>query len=177
MDNYCNMSANNETLYNEDIRAAVRYLLGQGIIEADKDVAEKVGLSKSTVSPYLSGKERASTNFRTKFEEVFNVKLSDFVSADINTPLPPGNIVRTLADYIIMIERFNKTMSEAISAGLISLKEGQKQLGEQLFVVGDGLRQQLEGIASGLAARDRNAEKDKGVSGQKGNIHGKNKDL
>lgn len=85
-------------------------------------------------------------------------------SADhLDTPLPPGNIVRTLADYISMIERFNKTMSDAIAAGLISLKLGQEQMKEQIAVLGDDLNNQLEGISVGLAAASKT---DKGASGE-----------
>lgn len=81
----------------------------------------------------------------------------------MNTPLPVGNITRTLADYIAMIENYSKTMSAAIEAGLISLKEGQQEIKEQLHVATDDLKNRLEGISSGLAA---SAKKGKDASGR-----------
>lgn len=64
--------------HNEEIYRAVQYLYGKGIIRKDKDLAEKLGYSKATVSSYVSGKAKASRQFEIEFERVFNLKLSDF---------------------------------------------------------------------------------------------------
>jgi transcriptional regulator with XRE-family HTH domain len=61
-----------------------------------------------------------------------------------DTPLPSGNASRTLADYIAMIERYNTTMSAAITAGLINLKEGQQQLKEQIVSSSAALAKLIE---------------------------------
>lgn len=75
------MEANaKEGLYNEDIKMAVRWLKGRGIVNKDKDIADKTGYKKSTVSGYISGKIDASSDFRKKFEEVFELSLVDFES-------------------------------------------------------------------------------------------------
>lgn len=66
-----------------------------------------------------------------------------------------------------------KNKLEEIAANLMT---GQHQLKEQLFVVGEGLGQQLEGIALGLAAKEKkDAKKDINVSAQKRNTDGKSK--
>jgi transcriptional regulator with XRE-family HTH domain len=138
------MSANNEGVYNEDIRAAIRYLYGEGVISSDKDIAEKVGLSKSTISPYLKGKEKASGNFRTKFEEAFDIKLARFGDSNGQRPediiLSTEGVKRTLADYLNMIENYNKTMSNAINAGLIQIKVNLEGVAEKLGEMDQSMR-------------------------------------
>ena len=57
---------------------AIKKLIYDGKIKTDKDIAGAVGLDKSTVSTYLSGKKKASRNFIEKFEEVFQLSLSDY---------------------------------------------------------------------------------------------------
>lgn len=71
-----------------------------------------------------------------------------------------------------LIELLKNKLDE-IAANLMT---GQTQLKEQLFVVGEGLEQQLEGIASGLAAREKkSAKKDTNVSARQRNGDGKGK--
>lgn len=73
-------SNSREVLYNADIIRAVRWLKGKGTIGKDKDIAGKTGYGKSTVSGYIKGKVLASSGFRTKFEEAFELRLVDFES-------------------------------------------------------------------------------------------------
>lgn len=76
------MDANNNLpLFNRDIINAVRFLYGTGRIKKDKDIVDAMESKKNTVSTILSGKANAGPDFRTKFEEVFKLQLSDF-----NTP-------------------------------------------------------------------------------------------
>ena len=85
------MDANaKEGLYNEDIKRAVRWLKGRGIINKDKDIVDKTGYRKSTVSGYISGKIDASSDFRTKFENAFKLSLADFESESESGT--PGNV-------------------------------------------------------------------------------------
>jgi predicted transcriptional regulator len=63
---------------NELLYKAVQSLYGSGVITKDKDIADKLGYTKATVSSYLSGKTKASNHFERLFEKSFDVKLSDF---------------------------------------------------------------------------------------------------
>lgn len=134
------------------------------------EIAVQTGLDRSYLSSFIHSKvkknitEKMYGKLAKGYPAYFNGKQQETTPPDPrNTPLPLGNITRTLADYIAMIESYNKTMSAAITAGLINLKQGQEQLKEQLAVLGDDLNNQLEGISSGLAAAARN---DKVASGQ-----------
>lgn len=85
------MDANaKEGPYNEDIKRAVRWLKGRGLIDKDKDIGDKTGYRKSTVSGYVKGRIVASSDFRTKFEEAFKLKLADFESEP--EPDTPTNV-------------------------------------------------------------------------------------
>lgn len=87
------MDANTkEELFNEDIKNAVRWLKGRGIIDKDKDIVEKTGYGKSTVSGYISGKIDASADFRTKFENAFELSLADFSSVSNSDSDTPTNL-------------------------------------------------------------------------------------
>jgi hypothetical protein len=74
------MDANNAlVLYNKDLVRAVRYLYRTEKIMLDKDIVTAMATyKKNTVSGYISGRVKASQEFRTKFEQVFNLKLADF---------------------------------------------------------------------------------------------------
>lgn len=66
--------------YNEDIKRAVRWLRGRGILNKNKDITEKTGYGKSTVSGYITGKIIASADFRKEFEKAFELSLADYNS-------------------------------------------------------------------------------------------------
>jgi plasmid maintenance system antidote protein VapI len=76
------MDANNtEPIFNKDIINAVRFLYGTGKISKDKDIADAMHpYKKNTISSIINGKANAGPDFRTKFEEVFKVKLMDFIT-------------------------------------------------------------------------------------------------
>lgn len=69
---------NIEGLYNPELKSAVRHLLGKGLITSDKDIADKMKYSKSTVSGYITGKVKASKNFINEFEKTFKLSLDSF---------------------------------------------------------------------------------------------------
>lgn len=50
---------------------AVKKLKAQGVIEQDKDVADRTGYSAGSVSNMLSGRSEISHKFKVKFEKVF----------------------------------------------------------------------------------------------------------
>lgn len=147
-------------------------------------LVEGTGYDKGYISAILKGKKPISDNFWSKFNEVYPEKI---IGNGHPTPdLPPDTKAlyeRWLADKEKTQQQFHATNQgliellknklEEIAANLMT---GQHQLKEQLFVVGEGLGQQLEGIALGLAAKEKNAKKDTNVSAQKRNTDGKNKD-
>ncbi|MDR1347827.1 MAG: hypothetical protein LBJ63_05265 [Prevotellaceae bacterium] len=53
------------------LEKAIRYLLGKGIIEKDKDILKKTDYSKSTLSNMLNGTKNVSTNFINTFCDAF----------------------------------------------------------------------------------------------------------
>lgn len=57
---------------------AVQYLYGKGSIKKDKDIVDKTGYNKATVSSYISGRTKPSKDFVEKFEKVFAIKLEEF---------------------------------------------------------------------------------------------------
>jgi len=65
-------------LYNPELKLAVKYLLGQGIITQAKDIADKMNYNKTTVSGYVTGNIKASLSFIEKFESTFKLSLNDF---------------------------------------------------------------------------------------------------
>lgn len=90
--------------------------------------------------------------------------------------LPTGDVKRTLADYIAIIELYNKTLSSAINAGLIDLKNslkeseanlarGQQEIKEQILVTATAAVQQLSGQVPGVSVPLTGA--DKGIGGKK----------
>jgi len=61
------------------LQESIRILKGKGVITRDKDVADKTGYSKVSISGMLSGTVNISTKFRTKFNEVFGEYLLNAV--------------------------------------------------------------------------------------------------
>lgn len=61
------------------LEAALAHLKSKGIIENDYDVLPNTGItSRGTLSSYVTGGARISKNFRTKFENYYNLRLDDF---------------------------------------------------------------------------------------------------
>ncbi len=59
---------------------AIAYLKSAGIIKRDAEIAEKMEMSKGTLSAYVTGTTRPSKKFVEKFENLFSVKIDDFNS-------------------------------------------------------------------------------------------------
>lgn len=126
------MSANTQGVYNQDIIKAVRSLYGQGVINKDKDIADKTGYKKSTVSGYISGKVDASPGFRKKFEEVFELKLSDFAETAAVNKITPSQMLSTegvsvtLQDYINLLHRENERLYNIVNSSLGRISADQQ---------------------------------------------------
>jgi hypothetical protein len=101
--------------YNQDLKNAIRWLKGQGIIDKDKDIVEKTGYGKSTVSGYAKGRIEASPDFRTKFEEVFKLQLKSFQNfhiIDSNMVQEPIVEYKTKSVQDKYVELLEKTLNE-----------------------------------------------------------------
>lgn len=149
-------------------------------------LAKELNLNKGYVSGVLSGQKPISDNFW----ETFNKKYPQKDKFNGHTPdLPPDTkqlYERWLADKEKTQQQFHATnqglidlLKNKLDEIATNLMTGQYQLKEQLFAVGESLGQQLDGISSGLAAKDRPVEqpvkKDKGVSGRQKESDGKDK--
>jgi len=60
---------------NIELIRVVQDLFDKKIIFTNKDISDKTGYDKSTISPYLNGKVKASRKFINAFEMAFNVKV------------------------------------------------------------------------------------------------------
>lgn len=130
------------------------------------EMAEKLGIKRSTYQYWekkTPGVDKLKQVARVlgKSESYFltgndeNIGKQDPDPAEVI--LPTGDIKRTLADYIAIIELYNKTLSSAINAGLIDIKNnlkeaeanlarGQQEIKEQILVTAMGAVQQLSGV-------------------------------
>lgn len=63
-----------EETVNQWLLDDIAFLKKRGIIERDIDIVNKTGYDKSTLSNYISGRIKASRNFKEKFYEVFNLQ-------------------------------------------------------------------------------------------------------
>lgn len=71
---------------NQNLIKAISFLRLQLTYE---ELGSKLGYGKATVSKYIAGKLPPSDDFLNNFEEVFNIKLSDFETTEIETKNPP----------------------------------------------------------------------------------------
>lgn len=73
------------------LQNAVAYLKGQQKIKKDNEISSLTGFTRSAVSSYLSGAAMPSKNFLAKFEQVFGLRLTDFVGAvEVKNPAGAG---------------------------------------------------------------------------------------
>jgi hypothetical protein len=74
------------------LEAAIAHLIAQGKIKSSADVARDLHLkSRGTVSSYVTGSTKISSNFQTMFENTYNIRLKDFegkAGKEINNPDP-----------------------------------------------------------------------------------------
>lgn len=101
-----------ENLFKTPLDAAIAHLKGKGVIRRDNDIADAIGYAKSVISGYKSGNAKISSDFKKKFENFYNIKLSDFgdVSSSINDISLLNDIVANL---------------KTISRSLIDIQNGQ----------------------------------------------------
>lgn len=83
---------------------AVQYLYGKGLIKRDKEIADKTGYNKATVSSYLSGKIAPSQSFIESFEKVFNLKLADFAEGGSKEEIKHPDALQLLSENILLLK-------------------------------------------------------------------------
>jgi len=89
---------------NELLNKAVQYLYGKGIITKDKDIADKMGYNKATVSSYLSGNAKASSEFQKNFEKAFAIKLKEFATGGKQETIEKPDALQILTESILQIK-------------------------------------------------------------------------
>jgi transcriptional regulator with XRE-family HTH domain len=89
---------------NHLLEKAVQYLYGQGIIKKDKDIADKTGYNKATVSSYISGKIHPSLGFINSFEKVFNVKLDDFQEGGEKDYIKHPDAMQLISENVLLLK-------------------------------------------------------------------------
>lgn len=82
---------------------AVQYLYGQGVIKKDKDISDKTGYNKATVSSYINGKIKPSADFTQAFERVFKVKLKDFEKGGQFEPVPAADPLQIITEKVLQV--------------------------------------------------------------------------
>lgn len=85
------------------LASAVQYLYGKGIIKKDKDIADKTGYNKATVSSYLSGKIPPSEGFIKTFEKVFRLHLKDFEKGGQLEQVPATDPLQLISEKVLQL--------------------------------------------------------------------------
>ena len=99
---------------------AVQFLYGKGMIKKDKDIADKTGYNKATVSSYISGRTKASEDFIATFEKAFKVSLKDFAKGGELEPIPVVDPIQVLTEKVIQAyatARVNQSLLVELLAG------------------------------------------------------------
>jgi transcriptional regulator with XRE-family HTH domain len=95
------------------LASAVQYLYGKGIIKKDKDISDKTGYNKATVSSYINGKINPSEEFTKTFERVFKVQLKDFEKGGQHEQVPAVDPLQLITEKILQVyatERVNQSL-------------------------------------------------------------------
>lgn len=108
-----------ELKHNQELIRAVEDLYNNKIIRKDKDIADKTGYSKSTVSGYISGKVMASEDFLKEFENKFEIRLANY-----RTPAPTAGDDPPPAFVPIPWQEY----LQLIHLSLEALKAGQNEI-------------------------------------------------
>lgn len=106
-------------MHNISLQKAVQYLYGQGAIKKDKDIADKTGYNKATVSSYTSGRTKVSEDFAEAFERVFKIKLKDFEDGGMLAPIEIKNPSQLMLERVVQltaISRVNQSLLVEILA-------------------------------------------------------------
>jgi hypothetical protein len=100
------------------LEAAIAQLVAEGRVKGSADVARDLKLkSRGTVSSYVTGKAMISENFKSLFENTYNIRLKDFegkVGAGIKNPGPePDQGYKDL--YIAQLKEHNDFLKKRVA--------------------------------------------------------------
>jgi transcriptional regulator with XRE-family HTH domain len=98
---------------NQPLRRAVQYLYGKGLIRRDKDIADKTGYNKTSVSSYINGNVKASDRFLQAFQRTFKIELSKFEEGSPEEIVTPGDPMQLLMERILKtyaVARVNQSL-------------------------------------------------------------------
>lgn len=143
------------------------------------EIAAQSGLDRSYLSSFIHSRVnklvtekmfgKLAKGYPLYFKPVQQKTTESDARADPATIiLPTGDVKRSLADYITMLETLSTAMSSAITNGLVVIKNnlenaetnlsrGQDQLKDQLGAVEDNIVQRLGGLYQALATGEGQA--------------------
>lgn len=106
--------------HNELLIKAIQHLYGIGVITKDKDIADKTGYNKATVSSYSNGRAKASLDFIRTFEKTFDLSLEDFSKDGKKEVIKKSDAMQLITENIFQIKAEIQTnrqlMIEILSA-------------------------------------------------------------
>lgn len=129
----------NKSETKEALRRAVDYLINEGVIKSGKQITDDTGYGKSTVSLYINGDAKVSEAFIKKFEEVYKLRLVDFIRHETDVPgdtkeqINPPNMLH-------LTERLLKSYEDRI----IDLKKNIDLIQSQNDQLRDSVKPSLE---------------------------------
>lgn len=99
----------------EVLKLAVRYLRHKDIIINEvKDIAEKTGYAKATVSNYVNGNLIPSPAFIEKFEKTFGLRLKDFEAGGQKEIIQHPDALQLLSENILLLKAEHQTNRQLI---------------------------------------------------------------
>ena len=108
---------------NELLNKAVQYLYGKGIITKDKDIADRMGYNKATVSSYLSGNAKASSEFEKNFEKAFTIKLKDFAAGGMQETIKTPDAIQLITESLLQMQAETQTNRQLLVEILASVSD------------------------------------------------------
>ena len=108
---------------NELLNKAVQYLYGKGIITKDKDIADRMGYNKATVSSYLSGNAQASSEFEKNFAKAFTIKLKDFAAGGMQETIKTPDAIQLITESLLQMQAETQTNRQLLVEILASVSD------------------------------------------------------
>lgn len=110
---------------------AVQHLYGTGDIKKDKDIADKTGYNKATVSSYITGKIPPSAGFLDAFQKVFDVRIEDFETGGSRETIKHPDALQLLSENMLLIKaelQTNRQLMIEVLAAVTSRSVTEVQL-------------------------------------------------
>ena len=132
----------------QNLKNAVQYLYGVGEIKKDKDIAEKLGYNKSTVSSYVSGRTDPSRDFVELFEKTFKIKLSDFAVGGAKEIIVKEDPLQLFAESLLQVKAYAR-VNQSLLVEILAHQTG-KTVMELHRVIASAMDAELKAIAHEL---------------------------